>query len=288
VLITDGAVGNEDEVISLIDRRIGDSRLFTVGIGSVPNDLLMTRAARAGRGAHTFIGDIEEVGERMNELFAKLENPVLTDLRITWPGRDPEYFPNPVPDLFAGEPVVVAARLDGPGGIAHLSGRLGGNIWRQDIAVPAGAGNPGVAAIWARAKIRRFNEQMRAGAAPDAVRLAITDVALDHRMLSKYTSLIAVDPMPARPADEDLHRSAIATNLPHGWTHEGVFGEKALERRAFLRSPAGTPIVLAASGIAAAPMPQTATAAEIHLLWALFLFGLAGMAYFAFRPWRRR
>ena len=53
VLLTDGAVGNESELFRLIDRGLGDSRLFTVGIGSAPNGYFMQKAAQHGRGTFT-------------------------------------------------------------------------------------------------------------------------------------------------------------------------------------------------------------------------------------------
>src|SRR5262249_52434080 len=63
----------------------GDSRLFTVGIGSAPNSHFMTKAAAIGRGTFTYIGKVDEVREKMSALFAKLESPVLKGVRIDWP-----------------------------------------------------------------------------------------------------------------------------------------------------------------------------------------------------------
>src|SRR5690606_8609727 len=85
VFLTDGAVGNEAALFRLLRERLGGSRLFTIGIGSAPNSHFMTRAAQLGRGTFTYIGRIEEVGERMGELFAKLESPVLKSLEVRWP-----------------------------------------------------------------------------------------------------------------------------------------------------------------------------------------------------------
>src|SRR6185295_16414057 len=78
VFLTDGAVGNEDELFRLINERLGTSRLFTVGIGSAPNGHFMTKAAQFGKGTYTYVGKVDEVKQKMGELFAKLENPVLS------------------------------------------------------------------------------------------------------------------------------------------------------------------------------------------------------------------
>src|SRR5690606_27772920 len=91
-------------------------RLFTIGIGAAPNSYFMRKSAELGRGSYTYIGDIAEVGERMTALLARLESPALTDITVTWPAAlagKVEAFPQPVPDLYRGEPVVFTARLDG-------------------------------------------------------------------------------------------------------------------------------------------------------------------------------
>ena len=79
VFVTDGSVGNEQELLAYINRHIGQSRLFTVGIGSAPNGFFMRKAAELGRGTFTYIGRINEVKEKMNELFSKLETLTRVD-----------------------------------------------------------------------------------------------------------------------------------------------------------------------------------------------------------------
>ena len=113
--MTDGAVGNEDALFSLIQEKLGRSRLFTVGIGSAPNGHFMTKAAQLGRGTFTYIGDVAEVGEKMAALFGKLEHPVLSDIAVEWPASvTAEAYPQKLPDLYLGEPVVLSARVEGP------------------------------------------------------------------------------------------------------------------------------------------------------------------------------
>ena len=80
VFLTDGAVGNEQQLFETITAMRGRSRVFMVGIGSAPNTYLMTRAAELGRGAFTHIGSVDQVEERMRGLFSKLENPAVTGL----------------------------------------------------------------------------------------------------------------------------------------------------------------------------------------------------------------
>ncbi len=115
VFLTDGSVANEEDLFGVIRQRLGDTRLFTVGIGSAPNGHFMARAAEFGHGTFTYIGDVREVEEKMGQLFARLESPVLTGIEVRWPeGAAVEAWPPRVPDLYLGEPVVVSARLSGP------------------------------------------------------------------------------------------------------------------------------------------------------------------------------
>ena len=79
--------------------------------------------------------------------------------------------------------------------------------------------------LWARAKIASLVDSLRDGAREDDVREAVVDVALAHHLVSKYTSLVAVDKTPVRPVDADLKSGAVPTNLPEGWEYDKVFGE---------------------------------------------------------------
>ncbi|HZR69331.1 MAG TPA: marine proteobacterial sortase target protein [Burkholderiales bacterium] len=229
VFLTDGQVGNEDELFRLIAGKLGDSRLFTVGIGSAPNSHFMTQAAKEGRGTFTYIGRIGEVRDKMAELFAKLESPVLSGIRIDWPdAAGVESWPARIPDLYSGEPVVVTAALDRLEGVARVSGVRGAASWRAEIALgpkgpSAGSEAAGVGILWARDKIAALAEAMNTNRTPEA-RAEIVKLALAHHLVTRYTSLVAVDRTPARPANEDLKTMAIPTNLPEGQSYEAIFG----------------------------------------------------------------
>jgi Ca-activated chloride channel homolog len=219
VFMTDGAVGNEGELLQLIERRLGDRRLFTVGIGPAPNSYFMRKAAEAGRGTFTFIGDVREVKERMSALIHKLESPVLTDVRIDWPTAV-ESYPRQLPDLYAGEPVVLTAAFP-PGpieGTIRLSGRAGTASWDASMPLDGGASQPGVGVLYARDRIESLQDARRNGAAEEDIRRETIVVALAHHLVSAYTSLVAVDVTPTAPAGTTAQKSGVAGNLPEGLT----------------------------------------------------------------------
>jgi Ca-activated chloride channel family protein len=226
IFLTDGAVGNEEALFRLLRERLGDSRLFTVGIGSAPNSHFMTQAAQLGRGTFTYIGRIEEVGAKMGELFAKLEAPVLKGLEVHWPqGVQVEAWPARLPDLYAGEPLVVAVALDRLQGEVRLAGERDGRHWETYIPLARNAPAQGMGGLWAREKIAALMASLRDGAPEAEVRARVIEVASAHRLVTKYTSFVAVDRTPARPADESLKTAAVPTLLPAGWEYDKVFGE---------------------------------------------------------------
>ena len=224
IFLTDGAVGNEDGLFKLIQDKLGDSRLFTVGIGSAPNSHFMSKAAQTGRGTFTYIGKIEEVKEKMGGLFAKLESPVLKGVDIAWPG-EVEAWPKRVPDLYLGEPIVVSALLDKLEGEIRLSGLRGDAPWQATLPLADARTGKGMGVLWAREKIASHIDSLREGAKEEEVRDAVVEIALAHHLVSKYTSLVAVDKTPVRPKEDALQSGAIPTNLPEGWEYDKVFGE---------------------------------------------------------------
>src|SRR5258706_504256 len=226
MFLTDGAVGNEEELFRLIQARLGSSRLFTVGIGSAPNSHFITKAAQLGRGPFPFIGRVDEVGAKMSELFAKLEAPVLKGLEVRWAaGVEAESWRARIPDLYAGEPVVIAAALDRLEGEVHVVGERDGRNWEARIPLTNGALGAGMGTLWAREKIASLLDTARERGSEDEVRAQVVDLATAHRLVTKYTSFVAVDRTPARPSAEQLKLGAVPTLLPDGWDYGKVFGE---------------------------------------------------------------
>jgi Ca-activated chloride channel family protein len=216
VFITDGSIGNEAGLFTAIQQRLGRSRLFMVGIGSAPNSYFLSRAAGFGRGTATTIGDLAEVRERMEGLFRKIENPVLSDLEIHW-NDEVEMWPERVPDLYAGEPVLVTTKLRRFVGEVRLTGRRGGRPFEVALPLTPGAGESGIHKLWARRKIAHWMAQGTAGLPAERVREEVLSVALEHELVSKFTSLVAVDVTPRRPLHERLASGAVPNHGPAGF-----------------------------------------------------------------------
>jgi Ca-activated chloride channel family protein len=264
IFLTDGAVGNEERLFQAIRERLGDSRLFTIGIGSAPNSHFMREAARLGRGTFTYIGNPGEVKDKMTGLFRKLESPALADVTLELPGAGAaEILPGPIPDLYVGEPIV-AVRTGRLPSEAVVRGRFGSTPWEAHVALHQAAPGAGLSAYWARAKIGALLDQRRAGAADDEVRHAVLDVALRHHLVSAYTSLVAVDVTPGRPGDAALKTHAMKTNLPDGWEYEAVFGLGQGATPGPLHLVIGLAALLIAAGLGVALRREPALAVVRH------------------------
>ncbi len=129
-------------------------------------------------------------------------------------------WPRIVPDLYAGEPVVVSAAFEfsaAPGNIA-LSGRRGGAAWGTLLPQRRPRATSGVGVLWARAKIDALMDAGRRGAPEQEIRAAVLDVALTHHLVSKFTSLVAVDVTPTKAAGIPASKTAVPGNIPEGLT----------------------------------------------------------------------
>ena len=244
IFLTDGSVGNEQSLFGIIHKRLGDSRLFTIGIGSAPNSYFMREAASVGRGTFTHIGDVHEVKEKMRALFEKLEYPVLSNIELTWSGTEQgDYWPNPLRDLYIHEPLVVSFRLDGEPGRLVVSGIMNGSDWSSELAIGTGGTVAGLNVLWARNKIQSLNRQISRGTPRSEVKDAITELGLKHHIVTKHTSLVAVDVTPSRPENANSSDTAVPSKKPHGWQ---------------MQTPQ-------------ARLPQTATPLALHLILAAVL-----------------
>ncbi|MGO6947075.1 marine proteobacterial sortase target protein [Rhizobium johnstonii] len=325
VFLTDGAIGNERQLFQEITANRSDARVFTVGIGSAPNTYFMTKAAEIGRGTFTAIGSTDQVASRMGELFAKLQNPAMTDITATFEGIEAENItPNPMPDLYSGEPVVLTAELpeEKPAGKLQIIGKTGDQPWRVEMDIANAADGSGISKLWARRKIDDFEARAYERQDPAALDKDIETVALAHHLVSRVTSLVAVDVTPSRPADQPLGSAKLPLNLPDGWDFDKVFGENvaplggaerhgsatpagnagpeqaAAETQDLAASPeianmmAAAPTAKAATMIAQKSsivnLPQTATRADEQIIRGLTMLLLALTAASGLAVWRRR
>ena len=200
VFITDGAVDQEQKLFKLINNQLGERRLFTVAIGSAPNAYFMRKAAQFGRGSYTFIGDTQEVSDKMEQLFSKMEQVVMTDLHLELEGIEGEVvqvLPDKLPDLYYGEPVVLSLKMKQIPERAILTGHLNGHTWVNAVRLKRSTHQSGLKVLFGRRMIESWMDNKVLGVEKEIVRKAIVDLGYYYHLVSQYTSLVAVDVTPA-------------------------------------------------------------------------------------------
>ena len=227
--MTDGYIGNDREIIGEVRRRVGAARIFSFGVGSSVNRYLMERMAKVGRGAVAFVG-LDDASERAaNKLYRRIEHPAMTDIHIDWDGMDvKEVFPNPVLDLFAGRPVILTGRFQGSGAATvRVHGKVGGRP--RELSIPVNLDEPGfrhksLASVWARTKIGDLYDRVVGGSDSSEIAGLIKHTALQHGLMSQFTSFVAVDSMARTKGD---HGTTIKVGVP---VPKGVKYETTVEK----------------------------------------------------------
>ncbi|MCL1068170.1 marine proteobacterial sortase target protein [Shewanella olleyana] len=233
IFITDGAVSNEHGLFQQIEAELGDSRLFTVGIGSAPNSYFMERAAMFGRGTYTYIGNIAEIKSKISQLLAKIEKPVSTDIKITYQdGTLPDYWPAQIPDLYQDEPLLVSFKAP-----AYnqqdlvVSGYTQGQYWQHTINRQTPKKAAGLDLIWANAQINAI-EATQTRANLQRIKSQVEALGMKYHLVTSQTSLVAVDKTPVNPMADFNRNMQVKKHLPAGWkSPKGVLPQTATSSR---------------------------------------------------------
>lgn len=197
--LTDGFIGNEDDVLRNLYAGLGSSRVFSFGVGASPNRALMDSMARMGRGAAAYLSLNDSSGEVMDQFFDRVSHAAMTNVGIEAAGGDGrlcDVFPSRIPDVFVGRPVVIVGRYQGtPPTSLTVRGRCGGkdvSVTAHAAAAESALARKAIPRVWARAKLTELAE---AAVIQDRPVLAAETrkTALDYSLLSAFTAFVAVD-----------------------------------------------------------------------------------------------
>ncbi|MGI1680136.1 MAG: marine proteobacterial sortase target protein [Cellvibrionaceae bacterium] len=228
IFITDGSVGNEDSLFNLIENNKGRSRLYTVGIGSAPNSYFMERAAESGQGTFTYISTQSDINKGMSDLFYKLKSPIMTDIKINFKSLNADIYPKHTPDLYAGEPLIISSKISDSSiknRTVAIEGKLNNTLFHQNIQVSSNKESEAVSKLWARNKLKDlYHNERKAGRSntdeknKEQIKQDITRLAIQHQLLSKYTSFLAIEEVISRPKNTLLSKNKIPNAMPEGST----------------------------------------------------------------------
>lgn len=240
--MTDGYIGNEAEILQAIKDRIGDdTRLFSFGVGSSVNRYLLERMGEVGRGEVQYVLLNEKPDEAVNKFYERVRNPVLTHIRVDWAGLEvSELYPARIRDLFAGQPIFVLGRYSKPGKAQiKVHGKIAGldMVFSVPVELPASSDeNEALAPLWARARIRELEGEQYGGNSAD-VEKAITDLALNYRLMSAFTSFVAVEEKVVNEGGQ-VKTIQVPVEMPDGVSYEGVFGKNDTDGCKLMPAPA--------------------------------------------------
>jgi Ca-activated chloride channel homolog len=213
VLVTDGQIGNEDQILSELSPSLAGVRVHTVGIDRAVNAGFLQRLA-GPQGRCELVESEDRLDEAMHNIHRRIGSPLVTELQVTPDGLAMDMTtlaPTPLPDLYPGAPVVVMGRFTGPPqGAAVVSGLPN---WRTQVPATQN-GNPALAALWARASIRDLEDQYVTG--QTSLEQRIIDTSLKFNVLSRFTAFVAVD---QRVVNEGgtTRKMTQPVDLPSGW-----------------------------------------------------------------------
>jgi Ca-activated chloride channel family protein len=204
IFITDGlpSVGeqNPERIAARVEQDRGRTRVFAFGVGYDVNTYLLDRLSAAARGSTQYVQPQEDVERAIGRLAQKIQRPVLTDLRmVNAPGRIEEVYPRELPDLFAGEELVVFGRYDGRNTVRApitITGRRAGRTetFSTNIELPAHElDNDFIPKLWASRKVGALAQQIKLHGQNPELLDALRQTALRYGIVSEYTSYLVLE-----------------------------------------------------------------------------------------------
>ncbi len=198
LILTDGDVGNEDEILELVAEKLENNKIFVFGVDAAPNRFLLNKIAELGKGKAMYIQGEETMEEKVEEFYNSFASPVLTDIKIDWGNIDvTDVYPSVIPDLYAWEPIQVLGKYAWVGNSSiHITWKQ----WDKDfseifsVSFPDEKENSAIRSLRAKKKIDDINKQKYFWEiSQDEQKEKVTEVWLEYSLLTEYTSFIAID-----------------------------------------------------------------------------------------------
>lgn len=221
--LTDGYIGNENEIFTALAQVIGSARVFSFGVGQAPNRYLLDEIAKLGRGAVAYLSLNDNADSIMAAYFDRLSHPALTNLSLDLGVMGAaDVLPASLPDLFVGRPLLITGRYTAelPQFVA-VEGRVGGQTRRIIVPVTEDrACGPAQAlpAIWARMKISDLCRQAMIDPTFN-FQAPIKELAMRYNLLSEFTAFVSVDSM-TRTAGNFGTTVGVPVPVPEGARYE--------------------------------------------------------------------
>jgi Ca-activated chloride channel family protein len=228
--MTDGYIGNENQILGAIKEKLDAARIFSFGVGSSPNRFLLEEMAKVGKGAVAYVSLNDNDSDRQVDAFyRRISHPALADIKVDWASIGAsDVYPREIPDLFVGRPVIVTGRFtEGLPTSIPVRGRIGGEPTLIQIPVSKRVVEdvPALPRIWARMKIADLSDQALLASNPMALAEEIKTTALDYGIMSAFTAFIAVDASHRTEGGSHSPTVGIPVPMPEGVKYETTVKE---------------------------------------------------------------
>jgi len=237
VLLTDGQVGNEEEILRSVLAARKTTRVYSFGIGTNVSDALLKDMARQTGGAVEFIHPGERIDDKVVAQFSRALAPRVTELSASFEGVEcTEQAPAELPPLVDAVPWTLFGRYPTPGrGKVTLRGRSGQESFALTLPVdfPAVSDRPAVEKLWAAERIRTWETAELDGRRAQRMKERIVQLAVAHQIVTKYTSFVVVEERTGdRRASGQPETRVVPVNAPAGWSMFGTDKKEAAKRDA--------------------------------------------------------
>jgi Ca-activated chloride channel family protein len=224
VLITDGQIGGEHEVLEAIGQRLpAGSRVHTVGVGSSVNRSLTQPAARLGRGVELVIGLDDDAEVAVARILARTAEPLVTQLSLSGSALE-QHAPARLPDLFGGAPALLSMKLRASGGELVVRGQTAQGDFEERLQVApidVGTGAPAVATLFAREAVEDL-EIERAVSRRGDLDAQVEALGLRYQIATRVTSWVAVSQRVTVDPTAPTRQVTQPQELAYGLSAEGL------------------------------------------------------------------
>ncbi len=244
VLLTDGQVGNESEILDAVMGARKTARIYSFGIGTNVSDVLLKDLARQTGGAVEFIHPGERIDDKVVAQFSRALAPRVTGVEVRFEGVEvSELAPAEPPQLVDGTPWSLFGRYTTPGsGKLVLKGKSGAETFSLSIPVsfPARSDRPAVEKLWAAERIRAWQDAALVGRRAQSLKERIIQLALAHGIVTPYTSFVVVEERTGeRRASGQPETRVVPVNAPAGWAMFGTAKQEESEGAVHVGSAGG-------------------------------------------------
>jgi Ca-activated chloride channel family protein len=208
IFMTDGlptvGVTNATQIVdNARAAKVPGMRLFTFGVGYDVNTALLDKLAAENGGVADYVEPKEDLEVKVSNFFAKVNYPVLTDLKLDMAGVQTDLvYPRALPDLFRGSQIILIGRYRNPIDMDFVRLQLGGNanganksFFYNNLRFPMREdANDFLPRLWATRRVGWLMEQVRTNGEQQELRDEIVDLGTRYGIVTPYTSYLALEP----------------------------------------------------------------------------------------------